>query len=75
MQRKYGGSIVEFGEIVWARIPNREEARKAGLALGSRSFGLERQKAATNTSDLTIEERRDSLPCVASPKAADGGAK
>ena len=40
-----------------------------------RSCGLERQKAATSTLVWTIVERGGSEPCVASQKAAGGGAK
>merc|ERR1711923_604565 len=29
-QRKYGGAIVEFGEIIWARVPTAKKLAKLG---------------------------------------------
>ena len=74
-QRRYGGAIVEFGEIVWARIPTVKKLGKldqrwvevvwAGKAEGSdEHIGLDHRGA-----------RRYSELCVASRKAAGGGAK
>ena len=73
-QHKYVGAIVEFGEIVLARIPPRRSS-ESWTSVGLGSCGPERQKAATNTFVWTIVERGDSEPCVACQKAAGGGAK
>ena len=48
-QRKNTGALVEFGEIVWVRIPT---TKKLGTSVGLRLCGLERQKAATSTLGL-----------------------
>ena len=74
-ERRYEGSIVEFGEIVWARIPTTKKLGKLDKRRVKVVWGRKGRRAATNTSDLTIKERRDSGPCVANPKAADGGPK
>ena len=71
-QRRYDGAIVEFGEIVWARIPTVKKLGK----LDQRWFEVVwAGKAATSTLDWIIVERGDSELCVASQKAAGGGAK
>ena len=75
-QRRYGGAIVEFGEIVWARIPHREEAWKSWTIVGLRSFWLARAEGSGRahwTGSSWSEE--DSELCVPSQKAAGGGAK
>ena len=71
-QRRYGGAIVEFGEIVWARIHTVQMLGKLDQRWVEVVWA---GKAATSTLDWIIVDRGDSELCVASRKAAGGGAK
>ena len=60
-QRKYGGAIVEFGEIGWARIPATKKLGK----LDQRWVEVVWAGKVEGSGDWIIVERRDSEPYVA----------
>ena len=74
-QRRYGGAIVEFGEVVWARISTVKKLGKLDQRWVEVVCGWQGRGQRTSTSDWIIVERGDSELCVASRKAAGGGRK